>query len=442
MILSLREVRRRPVRPMRTALLTIAGGSAVGQLAALLGAPFLTRLYSPVDFGQFAVLTSIVITLGTIGAARFDLAVPLPPRETDAYSVALLGLIASLLLLVFSSMTILLAGDVLSGLLGQPQLMPWLWAVPVCAASMSASLVLNQLALRHQRFRAVARRNLIQSVVLIAAQLILGLLQVRPGGLILGFAIGQALGMVSLLFGAGLFSRAAKEGATWPAVRRMAARYRKFPLVSAPSGLLNVLAPQLPILMVSQSYGLQVAGWLGLAQRVLTAPVTLVGTAVAQVYLSELARRTREADGEVLRMFRRATHVLTVAATGLALVLLLAGPVLFSWIFGEEWRTSGEYARALSLGVAAQLVAAPLSPTMIVFEKQFVQLLWDAGRVLTMLGVLLVFPQAGADAQTTIWAVGTVTALTYLASWILSRRTLIHAARGKPGRSYQPEKKP
>ena len=54
----------------RRGVLAIAGGAAGGQMVALGSAPILTRLYTPADFGVFAVLLSVTVTLGSIAALR------------------------------------------------------------------------------------------------------------------------------------------------------------------------------------------------------------------------------------------------------------------------------------------------------------------------------------------------------------------------------------
>lgn len=408
----------------RRGVATIAGGTAVGQIVALAAAPVLTRVYSPADFGLFAVLSALSVTLGTVAAARLDLAVPLPERDEDAYALAAGGLLACALSLSLGCLVVLTTGDRLASLLDQPGLMPWLWLMPVSAAFMAGSLVLNQLALRHQRFAAVARRNLVQAVALVATQVVLGLVGIRPGGLVVGFAVAQMLSLLSLLPGSRLLQPSAREGMRPSAIVRALARYRRFPLVATPSGLMNVLGPQLPVLFMSIWYGGQVAGWLGLTQRVLTLPVSLVGTAVAQVYLSELSRASLRDMSRARGLFDRVSVTLTVAASVLAVVLVLAGPALFAWFFGERWQPSGDYARALGVGVAAQLVSSPLSQTLVVFEKQINQLWWDIGRLTSMAAVLSLFPLMGAGALTTVWAVGVLTALTYAAAWDMSRRAI------------------
>jgi len=207
-------------------------------------------------------------------------------------------------------------------------------------------------------------------------------------------------------------------------MRDVVSSYRRFPLMLAPAGLLNVLGLQAPVLMMAALYGTDEAGWLGLTQRVLALPVTLIGMAVAQVFLGEFSDSIRSGGTRARRLFDAATtRLLAVATVGAALLLAL-GPMAFAAIFGAEWQESGQFARALALGLAAQLVASPVSQTLIVLGHTGTQLLWDAGRLLLVVAVIAIAWAIGAEAITAMWWVGLSQLLTYAGGWLLSRRAI------------------
>ena len=414
----------RRLSPNRRGVLAILGGTAGGQALALVSAPVLSRLYSPSDFGLFTVLASLAAIVGTVAALRFELAVPLPERERDAQGLVALGLMSTGLTFVLTSVLAAAAGSHLARAFNQPHLMTWLWCVPVIAAVMGAYLVLNQLAVRQRRYGAIGRRNLLQAVAMVATQVAAGLTDLKAGGLVLGLGVGQATSAVSLVNGSGLFTGEAREGRQRHRLIQIARRYRRFPLLLAPSGLLNVLGLQLPVILIAYWYGGSTAGWLGLTQRVLSLPVMLVGTAIAQVYIAELARASRDDLTRASRLFVVASQRLLVFAGAAALVLMVVAPSLFGLIFGARWTTSGEYAQALAVGLAAQLVAVPVSQTLIVFERQTTQLGWDAGRLALTAGAVSVSHVLGGSALTSIWTYGVSSAVAYTGSWALSLQTI------------------
>jgi O-antigen/teichoic acid export membrane protein len=425
--------RTQTLHPVHKGMAVILGGTAGGQLLALVAAPVLSRVYSPADFGIFTIVSAIALTVGSSSALRFELAVPLPAEERDAHSLVTLGLLSAAATAVGGTLVVALAGGWLSRRFDQPALMPWLWFVPVTGAVMGVYLVLSQLAVRKRRYGAIGRRNLFQTTVLVLTQVGLGAAGLRPGGLVLGLGIGQLAGALSLFWGSGTRSEAAREGRRPHRLLAALSRYRRFPLVLSPSGLLNVLGLQLPVLLIAYFYGGEVAGWLGLSLRVLALPVTLVGAAAAQVYLGELVGDARDGGVRPAELFLSVSRKLAALGLLAAVVLLLAGPWLFSFVFGPAWVVSGQYAQALSLGLAAQLVASPLSQTLTAFERQYLQLAWDVSRLLVVTGSTAVCALTGGTALSTLWCFGLASCVTYAASWLLSLHTVRHRRTPRPG---------
>lgn len=393
-----------------------------------MAAPLLARIYRPADFGVFTVVAALVATVGTVAALRFEMAVPLPERERDARALVTLGLAAAGATAVVGLVVVLVAGGRLARLFGQPELGPWLWVVPPAAAAMGVVLVLNQFAVRHRRYGAIGRRNFFQSLTVVGTQLVAGVAGLRTGGLALGFGVGQVAAAAVLLQDAG---RRSVRG-TGPGLRQLrevAHQYRRFPLLLAPSGLLNILGTQLPVLLIAYHYGSAVAGWLGLTQRLLAMPAALVASAVAQVYLAEISRAARECPASSRRIFIGASRKLALIAGLVAIAVVVAAPAVFTLLFGAEWRSSGAYAQALAGYLALQFIASPLSQTLVVLERQGGQLAWDVGRVVLVAGTVSVVALTGGSPLTAVWALGISGVVAYAACWLMSLRAVTVASR-------------
>ena len=390
-------------------------GTALGQVLALLASPFLSRLYSPSDFGIFASINALAMVLGTVMALRYELAIPLPREEADArHLVVLGGLVTTWTTLVGIALAAAFH-DRLASVFGVPQLGSWLIWVPLIAGAVTFFQILNQWALRQHRYTATARRNVVQSVATMVTQLLAGWRSSGPGGLVLGLAGGQILGAASLTRGASLRGHVARG-----TLIRLARRFRRFPLLLAPSGLLNAVGLYLPVLLFGALYGTQVAGWFGFTQRILALPIALVGQAIAQVYLSELAAAKRHDTDRERQLFRLAsTRLVILGVVGALLLLLLARP-LFPLVFGAPWRESGAMAQALAISLALQFLANPLSQTLIVYEQTALQLGWDTARLIAVTTAIVVPAQLGASPLAAVWCMSVASAVCYAASWWLS----------------------
>lgn len=408
----------------RRGVLAIAGGATGGQILVVAASPVLTRLYSPSDFGVFAVLLSFTVTLGSIAALRYEFAVLLPEDDRDAFSLVFVGLISAAVVAVLGTVTVAFLGPEIASVFHQVALMPWLWFVPVMSALMAGYLLMNQLAVRQQRYVASGRRAFLQSTIAVGGQIGLSATGLGPGGLLTGFGLGQLAASVSLTRGAGLSGDVARSALSRRSLLAVAKRYRRFPLLLAPSGLINVLGLQAPVLLMAYWYGSTVAGWLGMTQRVLALPMALIGGAIGMVYMSELSRAWRIDPRQAEVMFLRSTKTLALIAVPIVVGLVVLGPWLFSFVFGDQWAESGQYARALALALGAQLVVSPLSQTLIVTEHQGLQLTWDVLRLSFTAGVVYAGHILGASPLMTVWALGISSVLLYMVAWFLSWRSL------------------
>lgn len=396
-------------------VLGVAGGQAIAALSSLL----LSRLFSPSDYGVYAVILAVSVALGTPAAWRLDVAIPLPEDEETALALTRNGLLAVLITAIATGILMVFSKDPLSRLLGSGS-EHWLWLVPILVMSIGCYLVLNQLAIRHQRYTATGRRTFVQALITVVMQILLYFTGLGPGALVLGHAVGQVAGAASLIPGSGLLGtlgRGVTRSQLW-------SRYRSFPTLLAPSALLNVAGLQLPTVLLGAWYGTGVSGHFGMTQRLLTLPAALIGTAIAQVYLGELARSVRSRSGNPITLFASSSRRLSAVGGALALVLILGGPWVFSLALGAQWRESGSYAQAMALAMGMQLLAAPLGNTLIVMERQWTQLVWDLGRFVCCLGAVAVAHLLGWSALRAVWALGVATAVTYGALWIVSWRAL------------------
>lgn len=353
----------RPLSSARKGFLAIAGASGAAQLVGLAGMPVISRLFSPEEFGPFAVVNAAVLPAGALASLRLELAVPLPD-DRHARALVSLGLRASAVFgvafFVLTCLAVTVRGAWADG--GWWSLLPW---VPVIGGLMGAFAMLNQFAVRLRAYGAIGRRNVLMAVAVVVLQVLAGVLDAGPHGLAAGLAGGQLVGVLSLWHS--LRSQLRAERVPDSRERRATMRaYRTYPLLMAPAGVVNVLGLTAPLLLVAALLGQEVSGWLGMTQRVLTLPVALVGLALAQVYLGEFSAARRGGNRDLPRLFLRTSARLGVAALGIAVLVALASPFAFPLVLGEEWERSGTYAVVLAATMGLQMLASPLSQTVIV----------------------------------------------------------------------------
>lgn len=409
--------------PFLSAAVGIGGATSLAQGIAVLASPALTRLFSPSEFGSFVALNSMGLVLSVGIAMRLHLAIPLPKTPDEAKALVWLGLwsLGGMSLVLFAgtvTVTLLTADE---RLLGVPLVL--LPAVPILAGTYAAFALANATAIREGRFGAIARRQLIVAIVMVACQLAAGSANLGVVGLLVATVIAQLVGVISLIRGTQLFGR---PGGFEP--RTLLRRYWRFPVMLAPAGWVNAAANQGQVVMVSALYSSAAAGWFGLVERVMSVPLTLVGQSVAQVYLSELSRGRRGEHARERELFIRTSWILFGIALSMVVIVMPTGPWLFAWVFGEEWRSAGAMARPFVLAAAAQLVTAPLSQTLVVYSRFTVQLALDATRLCLVTASLFGAAMRGASVIEAVWCMALAVTVTCCVTWLLCYQSVSRAS--------------
>lgn len=408
-------------RTLRGAL-AIAGGTAGGQLVALVVMPVLSRLYDPVAFGAYAVVTASAVILSSVLSLRLERAVAVPQEDETAFRLVWLG-IASIVLgaAVLVSASVVWR-EVIAGWLGNPGLAAWVWCIPIMAALAALFALASQMAVRARRYTQIGLRNTVQPTVMVLAQLVLYPVRTMPG-LIVGNMIGRTVGVVGLLRGSGLRLGRVRRG--WLSdASALLREYWKFPVLGVPAGLLNTLGLQLPPILMSMAFGASVGGQFGMAFTIVALPVTMAGNAIGQVFLGEFARMRHVDPARSARQFAVASRRLLLLAVVVCGVLATLSTVVFPLVLGADWGLAGELARAMSLMVAARLVAAPLAMVLAVLERQGVQLMLDTARVLIILTTFAVASHNGWGPVTTVASYSVLLAVVYVLQWAASWRAV------------------
>lgn len=437
--MSLRRVATLLHRTARTAttgrrgVVQLVSGTAAGQVVLVAVSPILSRLYGPADFAVLQVFTGVVALTAVLAGLRLELAIPLAVDTTQARAVYRAGLIAVVVVALLVGLTgavtmpLWVEGATLRGLASH-----W-WLVPPTLAALAVFQLTSALLVRTEQYGRLAVRNAVQGWGTAATQLGLGAAGVRPLGLLAGLGVGRVAGlalMLPSLLGLGRTRgddhrrpERVSAGAMLAALRR----FRRFPLVTSWSGLLNVAGQYAPFFVFALAYDDRVTGWLAFTARLLAAPVTLIGQAVAQVFLGRGASVRRAGTGELPRLTWQAVRRLFFVGAPPAAVLAIAGPWLFGLVFGADWERSGQYAQVLAVAFLAQFVAGPIGNVFHLVERQGVALAWDAVRLALVVAAPLLVGLGGGSDLAAVTAYAGVLAFSYVGVLGLAWRVVRHA---------------
>lgn len=349
---------------------TLLSGTAIALLISYLAQPILTRLYSPEAFGLFDTFVSLLGLLIPFASLRYEDAIMLPEDEREARDIMRLSL---LLVLIVSLLSILFwfLGPWVDRLFGSETLSNWLILLPLAIPVLRISKLGELWLTRQKTFNTVASGQIAQSGITATLRIALGGLSSAgsPLGLLSGYIAG--LTTVSTWYAVHIlrastswFTDANKLGG----LKAAASRYRRFPIFSMPSTLLSALLARLPVILLFFYFDESTVGYFGRAFALFAVPLSLVGNAISQVFFVEGAEANRKG---ALPVLTRNVHArLIMLGLFPTLAMMLAGPDVFGFIFGDTWRTAGVYLQLLAPWFFLASVASPLTRVFDLLEAQ------------------------------------------------------------------------
>lgn len=397
-------------------VLILMSGTALGQMAAALLSPVLTRLYSPEDFGKLSILMMVVAVLSVFTTLSFEFAIPVPPKDGDAR--ALVGLALSLTISVSAVVAVVIVSfpQLLNALHLDSTLETLL--IPISLAFAGGFAILNYWSIRQSAFHAISISKGVLGFSIVGIQILLGLVLANTSwGLLAGYVLGQFVALTCLF----LLSKARPNFAalSLQGLYNTATQYRRFALVGTPAELTNRIGAQAPIFLIAQFYTPVEVGWLALTNRILQAPVMLISQSVAQAYTNEFSKLLRESDyGKMLPLFWRITHSQLIIAVVLFLPIGLISPFIFPTLFGSEWAVSGWFAAALAAAFAIQYVANCTGDTPYLIERQDLQMAREVVRLVLIGGTLWFIGSSGGSIYNAIVGLSIALGSFYLVYWL------------------------
>jgi len=361
-------------------VMTLMTGTGLAQLLPIALSPILTRLFTPQEFGVFALYGSICAILAVLVTGKYELAIVVPRHDSEAINLVAVTMLSSMAVSLLLLGVVLIWDAPIVRLFGHPEVQSWLYLVPFTTLIVGCYYALNFWANRRSRYKHMAISRVVQSGASSAMQLAAGVSKVGLLGLILGQLLGQLLSTLYLAKSLpgderGLFRRISLKR-----MKCAARRHIGYPKFMVPGQAMSVGATEMPLLLLTVFFGAGVAGFYSLAQRVMAAPLSLVASAIGDVYRQRAAGEYA-IKGECLDIFLGSFKRLVMFAFLPILPVLLFGPWLFALIFGDAWRAAGEIASLLSVLVFFQTLSSPLSSTVLLPGWLHLDSFWQFARL-------------------------------------------------------------
>lgn len=350
---------------MRRALVTSAVGVGAGQLILFASTPFLTRAYTPQEFGVYAVSFAIAGILATVAALRYDLVIA-SSEGPDINALLAFALCLPLVIVPMITMALLALQHLVTFVL--PLDTPALILATAATGIVQGMVLVSwSYCARLGRFQTSSLLRIAQPTVFVAAALFLF------DSLIYAMLLSWAA-TILLMFGLLVKERSLSLRG---GILQTAAKYRKVSAVSTPVTLLDSLTLAIPVIFIGFAFGDDSAGQYSQVQRLLAAPLMLLSMSISPVFMKYGGDTYRE-KGPILNVVLKIFKIILAISIAYAVLIALTGERIIPIIMGDLWKTDLTFLLLCLMPIAFRACVSPLSGIFALVDRIFVGSSWQA----------------------------------------------------------------
>lgn len=341
-------------------------GTTIAQVIPVMVSPILTRIYTPEDFGVFALFISISMILASIANARYDMSIMLPRRDINSVNLLILGIIISFFFTILFLVIMYVWNDKIPIILNNKEISHWLYYIPIFVFFLSLFNLLNIYNNRIKKYNSIKHATITKAISFASIQLIFGLIKNGVFGLIVG-SISSTFFSIWIL--AKNISIKRNNGINLKKIFFLMKKYRQFPLYS----IWSILATNLNIhsisLFITNFFTVNILGFYSLVQRTLELPFVLIGNSIGQIFFQNATKEYEETK-MCIKSFKYTLKILLLISIPIFSILYFTIIDLFIFIFGQTWEISGVFAKTMLPFFFMRFIIIPLTFVNIVTKKE------------------------------------------------------------------------
>ncbi|MEO6136776.1 MAG: oligosaccharide flippase family protein [Ginsengibacter sp.] len=337
-------------------------GLALVQLLNFGFALILPRFYTPDDYAFFGVFTAIVFILLEIITLKLDVTIFFPKEDDEAIEI-----VHAIFLVSFYFALITLLVSIWVSFFYNPAYLFLSFSIIVYGMVLPLSAWFN----RKKDYRCLNTYRIIQAICIPVFSLFFVILFDWHFGLVMGFILGQLVGLVYLLIS---FKHLNYSLLKFTLVRKYIYRYQHFPKYGVLSSLVGSISRNSIVFFVKYFFGSSSAGHFTMSTKLLRAPAGAYQSALSQVFLQQASHMDNASAKVYIKKivwFGFALGVLPVIA------FLIFGQDIFGFLFGTEWLAAGKMAQYLVLWMFAMALVTPVGLMLDIKQKLKFELGWN-----------------------------------------------------------------
>lgn len=340
---------------------TLVSGTTFSQVVPFVVAPIISRIYSPEEFADFTLFTSVLSIVVLISTFKYEMAIILPKSENESQHLTTMSILLSFVIGIVSFIVITLINLFL-------KINSYFFLIPLASFLFSFTIIYDRVYNRKSAYVSMSMMRITKSTVESGYNL-LGICSFfKDWNLIFGQVLGYFFSSLIIWFKEGKNIVIGLKNISMRKNIWLIQKYSNFPKFVLPHALLNSVSTNLPVLLIPIYFSSHELGLYSFGLKYVQAPVSILSGALYNIITQDLTSLI----GDKLALKSRFSFYLKYLLGGAVLLIfiLLVAPYIFTFVFGDKWKVAGEYVALLSFWLSLSFVLSALASLPLIFNKQ------------------------------------------------------------------------
>lgn len=372
-------------RDLKRNLGALFAGSSLPLIINLAALPILSRLYSPIEFGEFALYFALAQIAAVFISGNYEYALLHPKKNSDSLRVMVGGLVLSVYLSVVVLVAVYAGYDRLVTLFQSPFYASLVWGLPLVGLILALRQILTMWIARRHRYTNVAAGKVTNAALINGLRAPRYIYSSGAVGLWFGFIVSEVVALFVSIVNVLKHDRPLLRAVKLSDSKEVMQRYSSYPALSMPLSFLNQVSANLLVFLFAFSAALGYVGLYDRFAKLVSIPMDVVSGALGVAYYEKVQQqRTRIS-------FLKGYVVSLVVGSLLYLPLMLFGPQVFSLILGEQWAMAGTIAQLLAPLMILSFATKCIKASFAQEGDNVVMLIWQIAYIIIVGGWIVLY---------------------------------------------------
>ncbi|AUC86447.1 hypothetical protein CW731_14675 [Polaribacter sp. ALD11] len=377
---------------------TLTIGSAFSLVINILALLVFSRIYSKEQFGDYAILISVVSILSILGTFRLEHLIVLQKTSIEA---AYLSRVCIRIIKFFSLITLFLS--LLFFVLSIPffNQHPFMWLLlPVSIFSLSHIMIFLSWNNKIKNYKLISNYKILQSLIVTISGVLLGFF-FNDFGLVFSYVFGL---IVSFLFFNINYKKATRKfyfnSINNTDVKNVFKENKVYVKNSFGLEFFNTISKYIPNFILNAYYGSAIVGVYDMALKILHIPKNIISTNIGELYYQKASVFYHKSPKKFSNLSIKTFFILFAFSVVCYLPFILFGEDLFVFALGVKWTMSGKLSEIIAFWILLLFITSPVSYIFYIKKKLsrlflfiFISFLW---KTLILYYLAMNYPQVKA----------------------------------------------